>query len=609
MGSIGNDMDSAITQLYELGVVTGLTPTTFGSSDPITRASTAEFIAGALAHSSVRPAGLSIQADNTADYGEYVATMLISVRDDEFGPVADGLVDIFQNNCADICGEDAHFITSGAMAGRCNGRQTVGDCIWDTGDHKTDRNGNILFEARIGATPEIEGTTSRTHTVYAWIGSEPGDVFDLDEDDYVSAAASWIPVRDSVAVTTSIGNDAADGMDRTTTGAPTDSGKLVHLGSTRSVQVTGQLVDAGGAAVNQGGVEVRIGWTRYVFDRGPDGADAADSFTITHQNTHQATRTTNDDGSVTFRINAPDDITGDPDQDIVDLVTFTVDADGQTDGTANTMGATTLNWVEDTPTYHRTTISTTEYVLVDEDDDSARIRVESRLLDQYGQGIRVDPNGNAYRIILTLEGNGTRYFTDTDPDTPGIQTTSDVVHMPGVGGGNTNRGMATAMFAVNSIAPTTHSLQIAYQIAQAQVDGEGVLIDGDTGTAGVQVNYQNLTGATAAGTAAPTYVYVAANDSHGNGKQVTVHQSFGGDSAGNTPPTHFATEGSGSEHGVLYAMDDNDTYSNNGETHPQCLAFRPRVGDVVRVITYSTDSDMESVYDITPTINLGLRPL
>ena len=609
MGSIGNDMDSAITQLYELGVVTGLTPTTFGSSDPITRASTAEFIAGALAHSSVRPAGLSIQADNTADYGEYVATMLISVRDDEFGPVADGLVDIFQNNCADICGEDAHFITSGAMAGRCNGRQTVGDCIWDTGDHKTDRNGNILFGARIGATPEIEGTTSRTHTVYAWIGSEPGDVFDLDDDDYVSAAASWIPVRDSVAVTTSISSDSADGMDRTTTGAPTDSGKLVHLGSTRSVVVTGQLTDSGGSAVKQGGVGIRVSWTRYVFDRGPDGADAGDSFVITYENTDEATRTTTDDGKATFAVRAPRDVESDTDQDVVDLVTFTVDADGKTDGTANTVGSVTFNWVEDTPVYQKTAISATEHVLVDGDGDDADISVSARLLDQYGEGIRVDDNGNAYRITLALDGNGSEHFTDIDADTPGVQATSDVVKTPSIRSGSSSRGMARASFSVNDIARTTHSLDIAYRIAQAQVDSEGLLVDGDPHTDGVQIIYQSLTGATASGTTAPTNVYVAATDGDGDDRKITVHQTFGGNLAEEITATHFATEGSGTDHGVLYAMDDNDTYINNGERTQPCVAFRPQVGDVVRVVVYSIDGDGASIYDIAPHRQLGVIPL
>ena len=598
LGSVDSELYGAITQLYELGVATGITATTYAPAQMMTRNSIAKFIAAALDHSNLRPVGLEVQADRTLAQGEYVATVHLSVRDDDFVPVPDRLVDIFQHNCVDVCGEDAHFVTSGSRAGQCNGKQTVGDCIWDTDDHQTDVRGNIFFDADIGATPTVEGATSKTHTVYAWTGSEPGDVFDADDDDYASVSASWTPARDSVGVSTSISSDAADGTDRTTTGAPSDSGKLVHLGSTPSVVVTGQLTDAAGGAVKQGGVRVRVSWTRYVFDRGADGADATDPFTISHQNTHQATRTTNKDGTVTFTINAPADIAGDADQDIVDMVTFTVDADGRTDGIANTMGATTFNWVEDTPTYHHTTISATEYVLVDGEDDDARISVSARLLDQYGQGIRVDPNGNAYRIVLTLDGNGTRHFTDIDPNTPGIQTTSDVVLTPSVGGGDTNRGMATASFAVGNIAPTTHSLRIGYQVARAQVDSEGVLIDGDPGTAGVQVTYQDLTGATATGTAAPTYVYVAAKAGDGEGKQVTVHQTFGGDTAQNTPATHFATEGSGSDHGVLYAIDDNDTYRNNGETAAECLAFRPGVGDVVRVITYSTDSTEASIYDI-----------
>ena len=314
---------------------------------------------------------------------------------------------------------------------------------------------------------------------------------------------------------------------------------------------------------------------------------------------NQTIRTTNDDGMVTVTVSAPQDVETDPDQDVVDMVTFTVDADGTTDGTANTMGGITFNWVEDTPVYQKTAISVTEYVLVDGDgdDDDADISVSARLLDQYGEGIRVDENGHAYRITLTLAGNGSEHFTDADPDTPGMRTTSNVVETPSIGSSTSNRGMARALFAVNNIAQTTHSLDIAYQIAQAEVDSEGVIVDGDADTDGVQINYRSLTGA-AAGATTVTYVYVAAKAGDGEGKQVTVHQTFGVDTAQNTPATHFATEGSGSDHGVLYAIDDNDTYRNNGETAAECLAFRPGVGDVVRVITYSTDSTEASIYDI-----------
>ena len=627
LGSVSKDQFDAITQLYELGVASGISATSYGPARPMTRASMAEFMAAALDHSNARPAGVSLQADKTSGYGEYVATVLVSVRTDEFGAVADQLVDIFQNNCIDSCGDAAHFITSGDDAGQCNGKQTVGDCMWNTDDHQTDGNGNIFFGADIGATPDVDGATSMTHTVYAWIGEDAGDEFDADDNDAASVSASWTPARDQIDVTTSISSDAAMGADRTqNTPAGPVSGQLVHLGSTRSVVVTGQLADSDGGAVKQGGVEVRVSWTRYVFDRGADAAVATDdTFAITYENTDEATRTTNDDGKVTFTVDAPRDVKTDTDQDVVDMVTFTVDADGETGGTANTMGSTMFNWVEDTRIYQKTTLSATNYVLVDgdgDDDDDANISVSARLLDQYGSGIREDENGNAYRITLTLGGtNGTDYSIDTDPDQTGVQDTAAVTKTPSISSSSSRRGMARALFAVNNIAVATSGLNITSQVANADVDADGNLVDSDATTDGIQVTYTNLTDAEVYGVAAAaaattdpdgdtpdpatfgTYVYVEANASDGDNTQVTVHQTYGGDADKKIPATHFATAGSTEGHGVLYAMDDNDTYIKQGEKAPPCQVFRPEAGQQVRVVIYSTDSDKVSIFDIMPTLS------
>ena len=192
LGPVSKNQYDAITQLYELGVASGVSNTAFAPSALMTRAAMAGFMAAMLDHSNARPAGVSIQADKTFDYGEYVTTVLVSVRNDEFGAMSDQLVDIFQNNCVDSCDEPAHFMTSGDDAGQCNGKQSQGDCEWNTDDHQTDGNGNIFYGADIGDTPAIE-STGNVHTVYAWIGAETGDEFNVDEDDYASVSASFTP--------------------------------------------------------------------------------------------------------------------------------------------------------------------------------------------------------------------------------------------------------------------------------------------------------------------------------------------------------------------------------------------------------------------------------
>ncbi len=609
LGSASKDEFDAITQLYELGVASGVSATSYSPSAVMTRAAMAGFMAAMLDHSNARPAGVSVQADKTFDYGEYVATVLVSVRDDSFAPTADQLVDIFQSDCVDTCGEAAHFVTSGDDAGKCKtDKLSAGDCVWNTDDHQTDGNGNIFFGADIGVTDD-DDDSDKAHTVYAWIGAEAGDEFNVD-DDYASVTAMWTPARDSIGVSTSISKDAAMGADRTgNTPQGPASGQLVNLASTSSVVVTGQLQDSAGGAVKQADVEVRVSWTRYVFDRGADAAAASDdTFAITYENSDQATLMTNADGKVTFTVNAPRNIKSDEDQDVIDMVTFTVDAD--TEGTVvNTTGSVTFNWVEDTRIYQKATISATDYVLVDGDsdinDDDANISVSARLLDQYGSGIRVDENGNAYQITLTLSGtNGTDYSIDTDPDTDGVQDTEAVTKTPSISSSSSRRGMARALFAVNNIAASTHGLNVTYSVADANVDAEGNLADADNdATNGIQPVYAAV-GTNATGTTDPdpdtatifgTYVYVVAKASDGDNKQVVVHQTYGG--SDDTPATHFATLGAAA-HGVLYAMDDNDTYIKDGEAPAPCVTLRPENGQQVRVVIYSTDSDKASIFDI-----------
>ena len=615
LGPVSKNQYDAITQLYELGVASGVSDTAFAPSAVMTRAAMAGFMAAMLDHSNARPAGVSIQADKTSGYGEYVATVLVSVRNDEFGAMSDQLVDIFQNNCEDSCGDAAHFETSGDDAGQCNGKQSQGDCEWNTDDHQTDGNGNIFYGADIGATPAIE-STGKVHTVYAWIGAETGDEFNVDEDDYASVSAEFTPARDRVKATTSINKEAAAGQTRSADGEPM-AGQQVNLGSTRSVVVTGQLVDGpddDAKDVKQGGVEVTVGLTRTVYDRAGAADDApatdADTSAVTYENTDEATRTTNDDGTVTFVVDAPRNIKSDKNQDVIDVVTFTVEADNDVDGTVNTMGMTSFNWVEDTRTYQKTTASATEYVIVEGtniDNHDVSISVSARLFDQYGTGIRVDENGNAYRITLTLAQDG--HMTDIDPNTTGIQR-GDVVKTPTISSSSSRRGMARALFAVNNVDADKHNFAISYQIADVNVDADGDVdpdVDGNPVYADVDVPDDADAGVTGDATENPdglTYVYVAAQHDDDVGEAaVIVDQTFGEDKKKKIPASHFATAGEASVHGVLYAMDNNDTYIVNGETAADCVTIRPKAGnpgDMVRIVIYYEDDDKSSIFDITP---------
>ena len=57
--------DSAVSALYELGVAKGTGMGYFSPAASVSRAEMAAFITRALGHTSARPAGVSIQSDET----------------------------------------------------------------------------------------------------------------------------------------------------------------------------------------------------------------------------------------------------------------------------------------------------------------------------------------------------------------------------------------------------------------------------------------------------------------------------------------------------------------------------------------------------------------
>ena len=95
-----------INHLYELGVVSDIAAGTYRPADHITRGTMADFMAGVLHHSNLRPAGLSIDAATVAEYGPSQVVAMVSVRDAGFGPVAGQRVDIFSSQLRRAVGLD-----------------------------------------------------------------------------------------------------------------------------------------------------------------------------------------------------------------------------------------------------------------------------------------------------------------------------------------------------------------------------------------------------------------------------------------------------------------------------------------------------------------------
>ena len=80
--------DSAASALYELGVAKGTGMGYFSPASTVSRGAMAAFITRALAHTTARPEGVTIQSDGPGE-------VVVSVRDANFHPVANAVVDVF----------------------------------------------------------------------------------------------------------------------------------------------------------------------------------------------------------------------------------------------------------------------------------------------------------------------------------------------------------------------------------------------------------------------------------------------------------------------------------------------------------------------------------
>ena len=263
--------DSAASALYELGVAKGTGMGYFSPGDSVSRGQMAAFITRALAHTSARPAGVSIQSDGPG-------AVIISVRDANFQPLANEPLDIFSAAANKV---DEAFNADGS----CNKPRLTGlagnaeVCKIDALDAGTGLSGDydpgaITVNVKAGGT-----------TVWAWTGGDGDEVEDGGAGLASINLAKTSPVTaDSAKVTT----DIAMGVDR------------IHFGDT--VTVTIQLVGANDA------------------DAVPD--DGGNSYTVTILRAEDENEDTDDH---TAAVTAVDDATA------IDKETLTlsVDASGK----------------------------------------------------------------------------------------------------------------------------------------------------------------------------------------------------------------------------------------------------------------------------------------
>lgn len=163
--------DSAAGALFELGVAKGTGGGNFSPEGLVTRGEMAAFITRALAHTTARPEGVTVQ--------QYLpGEVTVSVRNEAFAPVVNATIDAFS-----IASPDAHraFRSDGSCSSLVSDETGSRSCEIDVLDPVTGPDGD--FTIGLGPTdkPEV--------TVWAWTGAL-GDVIRGGDDRLVSVEVS-----------------------------------------------------------------------------------------------------------------------------------------------------------------------------------------------------------------------------------------------------------------------------------------------------------------------------------------------------------------------------------------------------------------------------------
>ena len=202
--------DSAASALFELGVARGTGGGNFSPEASVTRGQMAAFITRALAHTTARPEGVSIQ--------QYLpGEVTVSVRNGDFAPVSNVAIDVFS-----IASPDAHraFRSDGSCSSLVTDETGSRSCEIDVLDPVTGPDGD--FTIGLGPTDEQDVT------VWAWTGALR-DVIRSGDDRLVSVQVSTQGVEATGAkVSNSLPENAT------------------HVRFGRTVTVTVQLVGVNG---------------------------------------------------------------------------------------------------------------------------------------------------------------------------------------------------------------------------------------------------------------------------------------------------------------------------------------------------------------------------
>ena len=366
--------DSAASALYELGVAEGTGMGYFSPASTVSRGAMAAFITRALAHTTARPEGVTIQSHTPGE-------VTISVRDANFRPLANAVVDVF--SVSDTRIDEAFNADGSCNKPRLRGEGDTSPCEIGATDAVTGLSGDY-------SPGTIENVQPGGRTVFAWTG-EQGDKVENGAEGL--ASISLTETAPATATNAKVTTDLAKGANR------------AAFGST--ITVTIQLVDADGgdAGPPDGGASYRVVVRSLVADLNAASDDLAEPTDLTATEGSSVSTSTLDvdaSGKVTFTITAVDpdpNDDDDPDTGSVERVRVTyavtqvsgplVDPADPTSGQAAvTDGTDTVMFSDGMSVFKSAVVTPAADYLAAPGSGSANNAVSVKVLDQYGKPVR-----------------------------------------------------------------------------------------------------------------------------------------------------------------------------------------------------------------------------
>ena len=477
---------------HGLGVAKGTGMGYFSPASTVSRGAMAAFITRALAHTTARPAGVTIQSDGPGE-------AIISVRDANFHPVANAAVDVFSAAADKV---DEAFNADGS----CNKARVTGvggnakECEIDALDAVTGLSGDYELGS-ISVNPDAGGTT-----VWAWTGDSGDKVEDGGEGLASINLTKTAPVN---ATGTKITTDLGENVERAAFGSTV----------TVTIQLVGDVESNRADAVPPtDGVSYNV-VIRSTPERDQASDDLASDLDPVTTGATVTTQTVAVDasGKGTFTITAADpdpNNADDPESGSVDWVTVTYAVTTTATGVpvvgdisdAAADGMQTIRFSDAPSLARRASITpTAKYLAAPTSGGSASNVVTVKVVDQYGKPVRAhlvrldsnhstdppstpaDTDLSTFPVARRTDSSGTVRIGYSYKGTGSVESLNALTKVTPDGGGaatfpRINAGATDADADFYWVSPAAAGDVTAADVRVADVESNTVVIGGDGST-------------------------------------------------------------------------------------------------------------------------------